>query len=101
MADNKVYISTDALAGVAVELENVALLFHNAHLTFTNNLSITAFPRPWADDATGQQFDSYYEPVEAGTKTALKDVAEGLSNFADMFLKLSMSYQAVEDLNSH
>lgn len=100
MVDNKVSISTESLAQAARDFAAAASVFDTARSNFYDRLGKDANPRPWSDDAIGAKFSSYYEPAEANTRKSLDDVVTGLYNLSDLFTRLSMTYQSVEDTNA-
>ncbi len=88
------------MAQAARDFTAAADVFRTARNNFNDRLAQDAYPRPWTDDQTGQIFASSYEPAESGTKTALDDLVTGLDGLSEMFTKMSMSYQSVEEANS-
>lgn len=100
MAGNTVSISTERMAQAARDFASAAAVFDAARVHFNDRLTKNANPRPWSNDAIGAKFSGYYDSAESGTKKALDDVVRGLYNLSDMFMRMSMTYQSVEDANA-
>lgn len=100
MSGNKVVVSAEKLAETARDLTAAAQVFEKARTSFNTSIANTANPRPWADDATGVVFASYYLDAETGTQKALDDAVKGLHDLAHTLRQMSTTYQSVEESNS-